>query len=65
MYRVIQSIIMSGEEVRLKGLDCLAKMANISTASFDRFIDALIRFGFKKCKIMYRFCDFKYLIIQV
>lgn len=43
MYRVIQSIIMSEEEVRLKGLDCLAKMANLSNASYDMFIDALIR----------------------
>ena len=43
MGRVINSIIMSEEEVKLKGLDCLAKMANLSSASFDLFIDSLIR----------------------
>ena len=43
MLRVIQSIMLSDEEVRSKGLDCLAKLANLSHISFDMFIDALLR----------------------
>ena len=42
LYRVTESIIMSDNQVRLKGLDCLAKMANFSTASFNLFVDATI-----------------------
>lgn len=58
MYRVIQSIIMSEEEVRLKGLDCLAKMANLSNASYDMFIDALIR-----CDLCFKFFSENHLFL--